>query len=98
MLDGDDIVKLPFGIGESSRQRMQAMPAARAEDTRVTEDGGSPENFVTPFVGTNTLYSSRHPQHIEPWVTQYVVHITLYPVMLNYAHLIIHIRHPCCKN
>ena len=57
LLDGDDIVKLPFGIGESSRRRMQNMPAARAEDTRVTEDGISPENFVPPFVGTNAEYS-----------------------------------------
>jgi hypothetical protein len=39
VLDGDEVIKLPFGIGESSRARMQNMPKARAEDTRVTEVG-----------------------------------------------------------
>jgi len=33
---------------------------------RYIEDGGSPENFVTPFAGTITLYSSRHTHHATP--------------------------------
>ena len=52
--DADDIVNLPFGLGQAAAERSREVPAARAVDTRVTEDGGAEETFVQPLVVPKT--------------------------------------------
>ena len=47
--DSDDIARLPFGLGDGAIRRSKAVPAARAVDTRVTEDGDAEELFVQPI-------------------------------------------------
>jgi pimeloyl-ACP methyl ester carboxylesterase len=52
--DAGDVLATPF-LGDLMRERARQMPAARAVDTRATEEGAPEELFLPPVVAPNGL-------------------------------------------
>ena len=52
--DAGDVLATPF-LGDLLRERARQMPAARAVDTRATEEGAPEELFLPPVVAPNGL-------------------------------------------
>ena len=52
--DAGDVLATPF-LGDMMRERARQMPAARAVDTRATEEGAPEELFLPPVVAPNGL-------------------------------------------